>query len=310
MSIPPLPETSYSANSEVRHFRSLMKQTLQSCWMARELAWRLAVRDLQARYRASFLGILWALGPSLVTMFTFSLLQQQQILNVQTGAIPYPVYILFGTILWEMFTGGLTNTLGEIRTALGILSKVNLPREAFIIAGLYKLIFDTTLKCIPLMILLLLYGVPLALTFPLAILPALALMGLGLFMALLLLPLTLLVEDVSRLLTAVLSFGMFVTPVLYPMPTTGILSIIAALNPITPFLNTARALLFGADNSGFLTIPPLSPTGLPLDSFSYAGDNHTYSIALLFGLLLIPLIFLGLILYRLAMPIVIERLSN
>jgi lipopolysaccharide transport system permease protein len=310
MAINPLPETSYSADSEVRHLSSLMKQTLQSSWIARELAWRLAVRDIRARYRESFLGVFWAMGPSLVMVLTFSLLQRQQILNVQTGSIPYPVYILFGTILWELFTGGINNTLNEIRSAFGTLSKVNLPREAFLIAGLYKLIFDTMLKCVPLVLLLLIYRVPLALTFPLAILPAFAMMGLGLFIALLLMPLSLLVQDVSRLLTAALSFGLFVTPVLYPMPSTGILSIIASLNPITPFLNTARALVFGYENGLLHTITPLTASSLPLGLFPSTGGSSVYVTALLLGLLLIPLIFLGLVLYRLAMPIVIERLSD
>jgi lipopolysaccharide transport system permease protein len=310
MSMTSLPETSYSAHSDVQHLNVLMKNTFQGIWQARELAWRLTVRDLRARYRESFLGVFWALGPSLVTVLTFSLLQRQQILNVQTGSIPYPVYVMFGTILWEMFTGGLTSTLSEIRGAFGTLSKVNLPREAFVIAAIYKLIFDTVLKCVPLVILLVIYRVPLAITFPLAVLPALAVMGLGLFLALLLMPLTLLVQDVARLLTAALSFGLFVTPVLYPMPTAGLLSVIASLNPITPFLNTARALLFGVQSSTVHAISPLTSLSLPHDIFAGAGAISTYMIALIFGLLLIPLVFLGLVLYRLAMPIIIERLSD
>ncbi|MCU0514346.1 MAG: hypothetical protein MUE40_17480 [Anaerolineae bacterium] len=289
MSNLPLPITSYSAHSEVRRPGRLLRQTLAGLWAARELAARLARRDLSARYRESFLGILWAVGPSLITVLTFSLLQQQQILNAQTGSVPYPVYVLFGTILWELFTGAILGTLNEVRGALTTLSKVNISREAFLISGLYKLLFDTTIKCLPLVILLLAYGVPLAASFPLALLPALGMMALGLLIALVLLPLLLLVQDIARLVTALLTFGLFVTPVLYPMPTTGFLSVLAGLNPVTPFLNTARAAFFGSD------------AGAP------AGSEMT---ALVFGLALLPCLVIGLVLYRLTVPIVVERLGD
>jgi lipopolysaccharide transport system permease protein len=77
---------------------------------------------------------------------------------------------------------------------------------------------------------------------------------------------------------------MYLTPVVFPMPTSGWAATLFQLNPITPIILTARDLLTG-----------ISP--------AYWSEFLLVNIAML--------ILLGLVwvVYRAAMPILIERMS-
>ena len=90
--------------------------------------------------------------------------------------------------------------------------------------------------------------------------------------------------DVKRMISFVLSFLMYATPVVYSIPKEGILKVIIELNPITPIVSMARDAVVGGD---FV--------------FLY------YFLGVTLGI--IPLFFLALVLYRISIPIIVERLS-
>ena len=97
-------------------------------------------------------------------------------------------------------------------------------------------------------------------------------------------PLGLLYKDIGKIITFGLQFLMYVTPVVYAIPKTGIMHSLMTWNPITPLVLTARDLVVG-----------ISP------------EHVSYFIGVM--LICIPLLFLGLIIYRISIPIIVERLS-
>ena len=62
-----LPTRTYTPESPLAHPAKLWREMTQDLWAGRELAWRLAVRDISAQYRQSVLGVLWALINPLMT---------------------------------------------------------------------------------------------------------------------------------------------------------------------------------------------------------------------------------------------------
>jgi lipopolysaccharide transport system permease protein len=112
----------------------------------------------------------------------------------------------------------------------------------------------------------------------------LALIGMGIGLGLLITPVAILYHDVGQALPLVLYLWMFLTPVIYPAPATWSGSLLMLLNPVSPVLDTTRDWLFSSSPqylSGFFAV-----CGLTV-------------LALLAGWLL----------YRLALPILIERMS-
>jgi lipopolysaccharide transport system permease protein len=77
---------------------------------------------------------------------------------------------------------------------------------------------------------------------------------------------------------------MYITPVVYAIPKEGIMKTIMEWNPFTPIILTTRDFVLGAE-----------PVYM------------TYFLVLL--LISIPLFFIGLLLYRISIPIIVERMS-
>ena len=110
----------------------------------------------------------------------------------------------------------------------------------------------------------------------------LILLGMGL--GLLLTPLGMLYSDVGTSLPIVTQFFFFLTPIVYPPPEAFPFSLIAYINPVSPFLIAARDLL----TKGLVfNIVPL----------------------VLMSCLTIIGVFIAWVVYRVAIPIIIERLS-
>ncbi|EKD77216.1 MAG: hypothetical protein ACD_42C00438G0004 [uncultured bacterium] len=76
-------------------------QYLQRIWSARYFWWHLALSDIRARFRRSYLGIAWAvLTPLLLT----AILTLVMSFIFKSQAISYAPYVYSGLIVWEVIT--------------------------------------------------------------------------------------------------------------------------------------------------------------------------------------------------------------
>lgn len=280
-----LPLTVYTPASPLRDPRALVREMVRDLRGSRELAWRLFVRDTRAMYRQSALGYLWAFAPPLVTTATFVFLDSQQIINVGKTAVPYPAFVMIGTLLWQSFTDALNSPLKSVLGARAMLTKINFPREALILAGLADVMFNCLIRAFLFVPVFVYYGLSVPATLPLAVLGVGALILIGLAIGLLITPLGLLYGDVGRAVSLASGFWMLLTPVVYPIPSSGFAAALARWNPVSPVLQTTRDWI----------------TGQPA---AYTGE-----CALVVALATVLLLF-SWVLYRLGMPILIERMGG
>jgi lipopolysaccharide transport system permease protein len=262
----------------------LIKDSLSDIYTSRFLAKQLAVRDISAQYRQSFLGVLWAFITPLTTAFVWILLSATGTIRLSDTGIPYPVYVFSGTLIWSIITEAINTPTITTNAAKGMMTKINFPKEALIISGIYKLLFNSSIKIGILLILVFLYGVGFhwsLFLLPLAILGAI-LFGttIGLFIT----PIGMLYSDIAKIISLGLRLLMYITPVVYAIPKEGIMKTIMQWNPFTPLILTTRDFIIGA-----------SP------------EYITYYLWIM--VVCIPLFFLGLIFYRISIPILVERMS-
>jgi len=279
-----LKTTVYTPDSSLANPFVMVKAMWADLWAGRELAWRLTVRDISAQYRQTFLGILWALILPLANTAVWLYLNGSGIVVLQETDIPYPVYVFAGTMLWAIFMDSINAPMGQTSAARGMLAKLNFPREALLLAGIYKTLFNASIK-IGLMLCILPFfqvnpGWGLVL-FPVGVL-SIILVGtaIGLFIT----PVGMLYTDVGRALPLVMQFVMYATPVVFAMPESGLAARIFALNPLSPLILTARNWLTG---------------GTPEFLTAFLVVNAAAVLVLLAS-------WIG---YRLALPILIERMS-
>ena len=279
------PEVVYTPESLLRHPIQLFKQMWQDLLASRELAWRLMVRDISAQYRQSFLGFAWAFLPPVVMAAGFTLANDANVINVGATDLPYPAYVMFSTALWQTFVEALNGPVQGVSVAKPMLAKVNFPREAIILAKVGEVFFNFAIKLILIIALFLWFRVPVSWTALIAPVALINLIMLGTFLGTLLAPLAVLYQDVSKGLTMVTGFWIFLTPVIYPVPNKGTFGFLVKLNPVTPLLVTTREL---------------ATTGVVSDPYRF----WVVSVITLVGMLVTWVAF------RLAMPFVVERVSS
>ena len=233
-------EIIYSADSSLRSPSRFAAHLWSDLRVSPPVAWRLFLHSLRAAYRQSWLGYVWLLLPPLATAATWVYLNSAKILNISATSVPYPVYVLTGTLLWQVFAESLLAPLQKLSTARGILTKSRMPHEALLLAGLFEVGFNFLVRLGVLLPVLVWFKMPLSWTLLLAPLGVLALIVHGFTLGLLLTPVGLLYQDVSRGLSLLVGFWFFLTPVIYPLPQTWPASLIGTLNPVSPLLLTTR----------------------------------------------------------------------
>ncbi|WP_303317365.1 ABC transporter permease [Flavivirga abyssicola] len=262
----------------------LLRNSLIDIYSSRFLARQFAERDIKAQYRQSYLGILWAFIPPLATAFVWVFLNSTGTVKLSETGIPYPLYAFTGTLIWSIIVSAINTPLQSTNAARGIMTKINFPKEALIISGIYKLLFNSAIKILLLLLFVIFYGVGFnwsLLLLPFAIFGAILF---GITIGVLIAPIGLLYTDVKRLISFGMQFLMYITPVVYAIPQKGLMNIFMTWNPITPMILTTRDLIVGV-NSGYL---------------SYFFIVLACSI---------PFLLIGLIFYRISIPIIVERLS-
>lgn len=251
----------------------------------RELAWRLFVRDTAAQYRQSALGYFWVILPPLATSAIFILLNSANVIVSNNLGMSYPVYVITGTVFFGLFSDGMAAPLKTVAASRSLLIKVRFPREALLLTAWAQTLLGFVIRIALLAVCLALLRAHIAPTAPLVIIPAMGLMLFGIMVGVLMVPLGALYQDITLGLVLLTSALMLVTPVAFAPPSGGALATIMHHNPLSPLVLCARDLVVTGDTSN-----------LP-------------ATLVIMGVCLV-LFGIGWVLFRLAVPIIVERLGS
>jgi len=100
---------------------------LADLWGHRELLYFFVWRDLKVRYRQTFFGVAWAVLQPVLLMAVFSV-SLGRIPGIETGGLPYPLFVFAGLVPWTLFSQGLTGASNSLVGGEAIITKVYFPR--------------------------------------------------------------------------------------------------------------------------------------------------------------------------------------
>jgi lipopolysaccharide transport system permease protein len=263
-------------------FKLIFIDILKGVSDGKELGFRLFLKDLKSSYEKSFLGYVWIILPSLVTAGIWILLNQQQIIKVTNTPMTYTAYCICGTTLWSLFVESINKPLARYRGAIGMMVKLNFPRESLLVASFYDLLHSIFIKIFILIPLLWYLGYTPGLHSILGIIAMIVLVFIGLSIGIFLTPFGLMYNDVSKIMSIGLPFFMYITPVVYPIVKGNIFSKLQILNPISAWLEYSR-------------------------SFFGNYDVNSFGILCFWFFISFILIIFGLIILRITLPIIVER---
>jgi len=218
---------------------------------ARELLWRLFVKDLRAKYRQSVIGIVWAFIMPFVMIGSFVYLNKAGIVDVGATNIPYPLFALLGIAFWQVFATGINGCTNSMVSAGGVIVKINFPKKTLVIAALGQTLFEFAIRLILVGLAFLFYGIIPSwhiILLPIAIIPLLLItLSLGFFLALL----NAVIRDIANIVAVLIPFMMFITPVMYVPKAEGFTALINRYNPICSLVIFLRNLVLGTQVSIF-----------------------------------------------------------
>ena len=234
----------YTSYAKTLKGKKTLTHTLHEVWHRyRYLVKMLVSRDFKVKYKASVLGVLWSfLNPFLMTgvyYFVFSTIFRSSIDN-------FVVYLMSGIILFNYFSEATNLGLISIVGNSSLIKKVYVPKMIYPLSRVLSSAINLLISFIPLLIIMLLTGVPLHKS--LLLLP-LCLIFLLLFtagMAFILSSLNVFFRDTQFLWSILLTIWNFMTPIFYPesiIP--GAYRTLYHLNPLYQFVYFARTVIIG-----------------------------------------------------------------
>lgn len=246
---------------------------LGTIWESRELLQNLTNREVRGKYRRTALGQLWSLANPIAAIliytfiFSFIFRLPAQVGN-PSGLDNYALWLVCGLLPWLFFHRVLTVGTESLVANAGLIQKVYFPRIVLPLSLANATFFTWLLEMGVLIVALTLLGAPVLPWLPLVVL---FMVVFGLFsvgLAMILSIINVYFRDLSYLLTVVLQFWFYLTPVLYPVElvetqstalggflgTPITLLDLYTLNPVEGFIEIFRNLLYDNRLPGFSTV--------------------------------------------------------
>lgn len=231
----------------------------RNLWYQRSLIRQFTRREIEGRYRGSFLGLFWSFVNPLVMLliytFVFGVIFKSRWPQAKTNSLGEFAVVLFcGLIAFNTFSECVNRSSGLIVTVPNYVKKVVFPLEILPVSVLGSALFHLLVSLSILMVANLLISGTVywtLLLLPLVALPLIFLsLGLGWFLA----SLGVFVRDVTYTVTLVVQVLFFMTPIVYSVDTLknipGAVQIIMRLNPLASIVeNFRRVVLWGEQPS-------------------------------------------------------------
>lgn len=223
------------------------KEYLRDLVRYRELFFFLAWRDILVRYKQAAFGIAWAVIRPLLNMAVFSLIFGK-IAHLSSYDIPYPLFVLAGMLPWQLVSGVVFDTCNSLVNNVHLITKVYFPRIILSTSQILVHLVDFSINLALLFVFMLVMGTGNLATMwclPLCLMLALVLcVGASLWLS----ALTVEYRDFRFIVTFIVQFGMFVSPVgygTYIVP--GMWKWLYFLNPLVGVIDAFRWSLFGIE---------------------------------------------------------------
>jgi ABC-type polysaccharide/polyol phosphate export permease len=190
----------------------------------RGLIQSLVARELKARYRGSVLGFFWSFVNPLMLLVIYSVVFEVFLPNRMEGVQPYGLFLFCGLLPWTWFSTSLNESASVLISGGNLIKKVLFPAEVLPIVSVLANMVQFLLG-LPILAAFLVYFAFISAGHEIALHPAelvwfpvivLVQLVLTLGLALLLSALTVHFRDIKDILSNLLTFWFFATPIIYP----------------------------------------------------------------------------------------------
>lgn len=199
--------------------------------------------DFKVRYQGSVLGYVWSLLRPLL-MFAILYIVFVYIFKVSRGVEHFPVYLLFGIVLWNFFVETTTIGMSSVVARGDLIRKISIPRYLVVLTSSASALINLSLNTIVVFVFAIANGVYPHLSWLLLIPILVELFVLSVSVAFFLAALFVQFRDVTYIWEVIIQAAFYGTPIIYS------LSIVPAkyhafllLNPMAQIIQDAREVV-------------------------------------------------------------------
>jgi len=200
-------------------------------------------QNFRSAYHGAGLGVLWNFILPIVPLTVYLFLTKIRVFPNFDG-VDGSTYLTFGVMIWFVFAGCVQLPISIVQSRTKQSMKTSLPLSVSIVASFAGLAFETVVRMVFVIIIMVLTKSWPSLTAPALLL--LFLPGFFLFFGagLILSVMNVIYKDVSRLTTILLQYGIFVSGVIFPLGNSDLAMIASKINPFAVFVNASRDIVF------------------------------------------------------------------
>ncbi len=199
--------------------------------------------ELKAEVADSYLNWLWWILDPLLFMMIYSFIVR---IVFNTHEPDFPVFVTIGLTLWNFFNHTINNSVTLIRKSKGIISKVYLPKYILVLIRMFINLFKMLVSLLIVFVLMIIFQVPFS-VYMLHLIPIFVIMFIVIFgLATIMMNFGVFVHDLSKLMTALLRFGFYLSGIFYSIPgrvPEPYSSVLLWVNPMALFIAEARKVL-------------------------------------------------------------------
>jgi homopolymeric O-antigen transport system permease protein len=218
-----------------------------SLWSYRHYILAGAFRELKQRYAGSGMGILWHVVTPLAQIIVYFVVFSRFMGARGSGPYSpeaYAVFLCAGILPWFVFAEAVGRGTTALLNNEGYLKKLAIPEGVFVAQTVTTSGLTLGLYAMALVAIALLTGIPARAAWVLIPVVLLLLLGLCFGLALILATVTVFFRDVTQVMSIVLQFWFWLTPVVYHETSLGpVLTEVMRWNPPTAYIVAVRRLL-------------------------------------------------------------------
>jgi len=207
---------------------------------ALDLLYVIAVNDFRRAYFGTVLGYLWSIARPLL-QFAVLLVVFTHVFHFAAKVEHYPVFLLFGIVLFGFFQEATTVAVGSIVGHEAVVRKTQFPRLIIPLAVVCTALFNLVLNLVVAFVFILAFRVSPSWTWLLLVVVLALLLIFTVAVSMIVSALYPRFRDVAIIWSVIAMTLFYVTPVLYPLRVVSqSLRDLIALNPLAPIMDLAQ----------------------------------------------------------------------
>lgn len=243
----------YAILGQIKHFRSHISIVFKE--------------EFRSSYSGTKLGVFWNIILPIVPLTVYWALAALRVFP-SFEDIDGATYVAFGVTIWFFFSGCVQVPIQVVLSRNNETMKTEFPLSASIVSGFAKLLFDTLIRLVVVLIIVVFgqsWPAWTIIFLPFVCIPAfMFFVGIGVFLSIL----NVVYNDISRVVNIVLQYGIFISGVLFPVIEVSALSIFNAINPFAIYIQSVRSITFHGFIDNLYAYIALSMISLAIFLFS------------------------------------------